>query len=72
MYMKRKTVPSLRPILSLDRKYHRRRLVISENIAKFAKAAISTFNGEAVKVTLRMQVMSMKQLPTMFPSASSK
>ena len=65
-------MPSLQLILSLDRKYHKNRFVISENIAIFENAAMSILKGDAINATPRMRVMLMKQLPTMLPRAKSK
>src|SRR3972149_5072740 len=64
--------PSLQLILSLPKKYHRNRFMISENIAMFEKAAMLTASGDAIKATPRIRVMLMKPLPMMFPSAKSK
>jgi hypothetical protein len=70
--MKSKIAPSRRPILSFDRKYHKRRFAINAKIATFEKALKSILKGDDIKVTPRMQVMFMKQLPTMLPSAKPK
>ena len=72
-YKKSKTVPSRRPILSFDRKYHKRRFVINENIATLEKALITIeLTDDVISVIPRIKVMFMKQLPTMLPNASSK
>ena len=65
-------MPSFQPILSLDKKYHKNKLVISENNAKLEKADMLIFKGDAIKAIPRMQVMFKKQLPTMSPNAKSK
>jgi hypothetical protein len=71
-YRKSKTVPSRRPILSLDRKYHKRRFVINEKIATLEKALITILKGDATNVIPRIKVMFMKQLPITFPNAKSR
>jgi hypothetical protein len=67
--MKMKTAPSLQPSLLLEMKYHRNKLVISEKMASRENAAMFTLSGEATKITPKISVMLMKQLPTMFPRA---
>src|SRR3972149_2252810 len=64
--------PSLQLILSLPKKYHKNRFMISENRAKLEKAAMLTVRGDAISATPRMSVVLMKALPTMLPSARSK
>ena len=71
-YTDSRTVPSLQVNFSLDRKYHKRRLVIREKMANLEKAVIFTRRGEATRVTPKIHVMFMKPLPTMLPSARSK
>jgi hypothetical protein len=65
-------VRALQPIFSLDKKYHKRTLVVNEKTARLEKALMLILKGDAIKVTLKMQVMFMKQLPTIFPRAESK
>jgi hypothetical protein len=69
--MKSRITPSRLPIFSPDRKYHKRRFVVKEKTATLEKALMSNVTGKATKVTPRMNVMFMKQLPTMLPKASS-
>src|SRR3972149_10737205 len=64
--------PSLQLILSLPKKYHKNRLMMSENMTKFEKAAMLTVRGDAINATPRIRVMLMKPLPIMLPSAKSK
>jgi len=71
-YKKSKTVPSRRPILSFDRKYHKRRFVINEKIATLENALMLIVRGDVTKVTPRIKVRFMKQLPTILPNANSK
>ena len=71
-YKTNSTVPSRQLILSLDRKYHKNRLVISENNAKLENAVMLTAKGDTIKATPRINVMLMKQLPTILPNAKSK
>jgi hypothetical protein len=71
-YRKSRTVPSLRPILSFDRKYHKRRFVINEKRATLEKALMLMVRVDATNVIPRIKVIFMKQLPIMLPNASSK
>jgi hypothetical protein len=65
--------PSLQLIFSLDRKYHKKRLVITENTTKLEKAAATpTFRGEASSGIPKISVVFIKQFPTIFPMAMSK
>lgn len=64
-------MPSRLPILSLEIKYHNNKLVISEKTIKSEKASISTRKGVTIKAIPRINVMFMKQLPMMLPSARS-
>ena len=70
-YMKRKIAPSRQPIFSFDRKYDKKRLEISEKMINLEKTAMSTLKGAATKVTPKIRVIFIKQLPTMLPSARS-
>ena len=71
-YRKSRIAPSRQPTRSFDRKYHKRRFAISEKMATFEKALTLMLKVEAIRVTPRMQVIFMKQLPTMLPNAMSK
>lgn len=71
-YMKSKIAASRQPIFSPDKKYHRRRLAISEKSATLENPLASTPKDVAAKVTPKIKVMFTKQLPTMLPKASSK
>ena len=66
-YKKSNTVPSRRPILSFDRKYHKRRFVINEKRATLEKALMLIVRDDVIKVIPRIKVMFMNQLPIMLP-----
>ena len=72
MYKKSKTVPSRRPILSFDRKYHKRRFVLNEERATLEKTPMLIVKGDATKVIPRIEVIFMKQLPIILANANSK
>jgi hypothetical protein len=72
-YINTKTAPSFQLIFSLERKYHRKRLVITENMTKLEKVGtISTLKDEAINGIPKIHVVFMKQVPTIFPNARSK
>jgi len=52
--MERKTALSFQVSFPLERKYHKNRLVISEKIASSEKAVVFTYNGEAIKVAIKV------------------
>jgi hypothetical protein len=70
--MKRSMTPSLQSNLFCDKKYHRKTFAKREKITKSMKMGISTAaNGEAIKVTPKINVMLMKQLPIISPKANA-
>jgi len=70
-YINNSTTPSRQLILSLDRKYHKNMLAMTENMTKLEKIVISTRNVHMVSVAPRMRVVSTKHVPTMFPKDMS-
>jgi len=70
--MTSKTIPSRLPILSLDIKYHRTRLVINEKTIRSEKASMSTRKGVAIREIPRINVKFIKQLPMMLLNARSE
>jgi len=71
-YKKSKTVPSRRPVLSFERKYHKRRFVINEKRVTLEKALMLIVKDDVINVIPRIRVMLMKQLPIILPNASSR
>jgi len=53
----------------LDKKCHKSSLATSENKARSVKPVMSILKGEAIRVTPKMHVVFMKQLPTIFLKA---
>ena len=71
MYMNRKIAPSRHAIFSLDKKYHKKLVATNEKIISSEKASISTRKGAAINIMPKINVIFIKQLPTILPNARS-
>jgi len=73
MYMKRRITPSFQPSLSIDKKYHRKRLATKENMTRSVKKVMFvTEKGAASSVIPKIKVVLMKPLPTIFPKPKAE
>jgi hypothetical protein len=71
--MKSRITPSFQPSLSIDKKYHRKRLATKENMTRSVKKVMFlTEKGAASSVIPKIKVMLMKPLPTIFPKPKAE
>lgn len=71
--MKRRIAPSFQPSLSIDKKYHKKMFAMREKMTKSVKKVMFfTEKGEASSVIPKINVMFMKQLPTISPNANAE